>query len=112
MRQILKNIIATVGKFDIREAENGYKALELMMEDPPDVVFLDVFMPVLTGVETLQLMKKIEKLNSVKVIVCSAEGNFSTVQKALEFGAKDFIRKPFEMKTVVNKAKKWILDEI
>lgn len=111
MRQILKNIIGTLGKFNIREAENGYKALELMIDDPPDFVFLDVLMPVLTGVETLQLIKKVEKLKSVKVIMCSAEGNFDTIQRAFEFGAIDYIKKPFEMKTVINKTKKWLFEE-
>lgn len=107
MRQILKKIISTIGDTDIRDAENGYRAIELMREDPPDFVFLDVIMPVLTGIETLQLMEKLDELKDVKVIMCSAEGNFDTVQRAFEYGAKDFIRKPFEMKTIVAKAKKW-----
>ena len=110
MRHILRSILRQLGDFRFFEAENGMKAIELMEENLPDLVFLDIIMPILNGIETLQYMKKIQVLEKIQVIVCTAEGNLKTVQQAIDLGAKDFIRKPFNMDTVLVKARKWLQD--
>jgi two-component system chemotaxis response regulator CheY len=110
MRHILKNIIAQVGDFEFFEAENGSTALKQMRQKRPDLVFLDLIMPVLSGVETLNTMKQDENLKDVYVIICTAEGSLKVVQKTFISGANDYIIKPFTMKIVQSKTKRWLED--
>ena len=108
LRHILKTILAQVGDFEFLEAANGSQALDMMHKHKPDLVFLDVFMPVLSGVDTLKQMHDMEDLKDIPVIMCTAESKINTVRVSLELGAKDYIVKPFNMETVKNKAQKWL----
>lgn len=111
MRHILKNIMSQMGDFDYLEAEDGVQALEEVQRNKPDLVFLDILMPGMSGVEALENMKNLDLLDDTVVIMCTAERNIKTVLKALEYGAKDYIVKPFSLGTVLDKAKKWLLTD-
>ena len=108
MRHIMKNMLAQFTDFQLLEAHNGMKAVDLIMEFLPRLVFLDVSMPVLNGVEVLEYLKKVELVDKIRVIMCTAEGNIKTVKRALELGAVDYIKKPFEPQTIINKTNKWL----
>ena len=78
----------------VGEASNGEEALKVLETVTPDLVTLDITMPVMDGLETLNNIK--EKYPSLKVIMISAAGQKNKVIQALKDGALDFIRKPFE----------------
>jgi CheY-like chemotaxis protein len=108
MRHILKSILAQLGDFNILEAKNGLEAINIMVKYRPDLVFLDVYMPVLSGIETLRRKEGIAELKHIPVIMCTAEANPKTVQSVIFAGAKDYVVKPFTMEVIHKKTKKWL----
>lgn len=94
MRMQLKRILER-NEFDVvGEADNGFRALELVRSLKPDVITLDITMPQMNGIECLE---EINKLNEMpNVIMISAMGQQSFVIEAIEKGAKGFIVKPFK----------------
>lgn len=90
----------------IGEAYNGIDAYELIQQYRPDIVFTDIRMPGLNG---LELIKKIKEVSlTVKFIVVSAYAEFAYAQRAINYGALGFCLKPFddvEIITMLNKAK-------
>ena len=102
MRMMIKNTLQQNGFTDIVEADNGEKAISVYNAEKPDLILMDITMPVMDGLEAL---KKLKEINSdVKVVMCSAMGQEAMVVEALKLGAKDFIVKPFKpdriMKTI------------
>jgi len=97
MRSVIKKIITMSGfKMDhCFEAGNGREGLEVMSNNWVDVVVTDINMPVMTGIEMLQEMKKDKLLREIPIIVVSTEANTERVREAIESGASGFIKKPF-----------------
>lgn len=111
MRHILKSILSQIDDLDFIEASDGSQALDLMLKHKPDLVFLDIFMPRLSGVDTLRKISEFEELRAIPVIMCTAESSISAIKSAMMSGAVDYIVKPFTMETVKKKAKKWLFGE-
>lgn len=107
MRSMLKKHISEMGDFEILEAPDGEKACELCREESPDLVFLDITMPVMDGMETLSRIK--EENPQIPVIMCSAMGQQSMVLETLNRGAMDFIVKPFRKEDIQDAVKKTLL---
>ncbi len=89
--QTLSGILQDEG-FDVLTAADGETALRLVEEEGPDLVFLDIALPGLDGLEVLQQLK--EQLPLLPVIMVSAYGNVENAVKATRLGAYDFIEKP------------------
>jgi two-component system chemotaxis response regulator CheY len=86
------------------EAENGLEAIKLFEELKPDIVLLDITMPVMDGLTALQLLKT--KYPEAKVVMCSALGQQKYIIKAIQLGASDFVVKPFKPERLINSIKK------
>lgn len=96
MRKIVGNVLKDSSQIDVVDtARNGVEALNRMERSQPDLIILDVEMPVMDGLETLEIVK--EKYN-IPVIMLSAKSNNEITIKALELGAEDFIEKPLNIK--------------
>jgi adenylate cyclase len=80
----------------VRCADNGVEALELLHEDPCDVVLLDIVMPELDGVSVLQRVKSDPALHDVPVIMISGVDDTASVVRCIEIGADDYLPKPFD----------------
>ncbi len=93
MRMTIKKMIEPHGHTVIAEAENGVEAVKKFSEFKPDIVLLDITMPEMNGVEALKRIKEIQP--AAKVIICSAMGQQAMVAQTIQYGAKDFIVKPF-----------------
>lgn len=102
MRMMIKDTLSKNGYADIIEASNGQIAVENYKAEKPDLVIMDITMPVMDGLQALKEIKKIDA--NASIIMCSAMGQEAMVVDALKNGAKDFIVKPFKadriMKTV------------
>lgn len=100
-RRILRNILSK--RFEITEVGNGYAALELLMNKKSgiDGMLLDISMPVLDGFDVLRVMTE----NKIKlpVALVTAEATAENVKFASQFGISDFISKPFDSQTVLDK---------
>ena len=77
-------------------ADNGEKALQLIQEERPNLVFLDVMMPKMNGMEVCQRVKKELNLTDVYIILLTAKGQEVDRQKGLEMGADRYMTKPFD----------------
>ena len=93
-RKMLKAVFVENGHEVIGEAGNGEEVLELLKTCTPDLIKLDITMPVMDGITALQ--KIIEEYPSQKVIMVSAAGQKAKVIDSLKYGAADFIQKPFD----------------
>ena len=108
------NIVMTLeytfkkNNFEVFIARDGMEALEILKKEFPDVIILDVMMPLVDGFETLEQIKKDEKLKHCKVIFLSAKNKDSDVEKGMALGANAYLTKPFSIKKVVEKVNELI----
>lgn len=99
MRLLIKQMLVKRGYEIVGEAENGKEAVEKYEELRPDLVTLDITMPVMDGIMAL---KEIMALNSnAKVVMVSAMGQEVYVKEAIRCGAKSFVVKPFDEGTLI-----------
>jgi DNA-binding response OmpR family regulator len=90
-------------ELEVETAVNGEEALQKLMDHPFSIIFLDLRMPGMSGIEALRHIK--EKWPEVRVIIITAHGTVETAVEAMKLGAADFIQKPFspaEIRTVVS----------
>jgi two-component system chemotaxis response regulator CheY len=98
MRNLLKQLLE--GEHDVvGEAENGVEAVELYRELNPDVVTMDVVMPIRNGIEATTEIKEIDPGSSV--IMCTSVGQEEKMREAVEAGADGYITKPFQKPNVL-----------
>lgn len=103
MRTTIKNMLQQWGFKIVGEAANGKEAVKLYRELQPDIVTMDVTMPVMTGLEAVKQI--IPEFPDAKIIMITAMGQQRIIVDAIESGAKDFITKPFtpeKLKSVVD----------
>jgi two-component system alkaline phosphatase synthesis response regulator PhoP len=91
--------------FEVRVAGNGGEALELVESFAPDLVLLDVMMPVKNGYEVCQHIKSAPALRHIKVILLSAKGRDVEVAKGIEMGADAYVTKPFSTRDLAAKVR-------
>lgn len=84
-----------IGDYNILEAANGIKALELVKQEKPDLVILDVMMPGMTGYEVCKHIKNNSDISDTKILILTAKGQQSDKEAALEAKADYYLAKPF-----------------
>lgn len=94
VRKQLKDCLAEYGNYNIIEASDGQTSVELFRQQRPDLVFLDIVMPNMSGIDALNKMKA--ENEGSKVIILSSSGTRKNLKAAMEAGAADFIQKPWE----------------
>ncbi|MDH3215212.1 MAG: response regulator [Candidatus Krumholzibacteria bacterium] len=92
--QILKFTLEKAG-YQVFTAENGEAALERINELQPNLVILDIMMPIMDGYEVCRKMREDFKMNQIPVIMLSAKGELPERVKGLEGGANDYLIKPY-----------------
>jgi two-component system, chemotaxis family, chemotaxis protein CheY len=86
--------------YEVFEAENGLKAIEVYQSKQPDLVLMDITMPEMDGLTALKRIRALDM--KAKVIMLTALGQESVVLEAIKMGARDFVVKPFERDRVIN----------
>lgn len=104
MRMMVKDVLTKNGYTNILEAENGANAVEKYKIEKPDLVVMDITMPVMDGIQALKAIKEFD--SNAKVIMCSAMGQEAMVMDAVSSGALDFIVKPFKPDRVIQAVSK------
>ncbi len=92
--------------YDVLEADNGLKALEMYKEARPDGVLLDITMPEMDGLSALKALREIDP--NVRVAMVTAMGQQSIIMDAIKNGARDFVVKPFEKDRVLAAVEKML----
>jgi len=87
----------------ILEASNGVEGLAIAAKENPDLILLDVTMPVMDGVEMLTKIKSNPELKSIPIIMLTAEGGRDTVLKIAKIGVRDYMVKPFKEEILIDK---------
>lgn len=86
-------------------AENGEIALEIIQKESPKLVFLDVMMPKMNGMEVCRRVKKELELSNVFIVLLTAKGQELDRQRGQEVGADVYMTKPFDPEIILSKAK-------
>ncbi|MFC5530545.1 response regulator [Cohnella yongneupensis] len=99
LRAMLKDILVQAGHEVVTEASNGQEAIERYMTYRPDVVTMDITMPVMEGLEAVKEIRRLDP--KANIVMCSAVGQKHLIIEAIQNGAKDFIVKPFHSSRVL-----------
>ncbi len=93
-RSQMKDMLNSIGSYEVLEAKNGEEAVAVYKESRPDIAFLDIVMPVMNGIDVVKEIIEFDK--DAKIIMASSLGNNKNLKAALERGASDFIQKPVD----------------
>ena len=109
------NIVMTLeytfkkSNYEVFIARDGQEALDILKTNFPDVIILDVMMPMVDGYATLEQIRKDDNLQHTKVMFLSAKNKESDIEKGLALGADAYMTKPFSIKKVVEKVEELLL---
>ena len=93
---ILDSFEALLGdRYDLIKAENGYEALRILKDDPPQLMFLDIKMPGINGIDILKRLQ--EEKKAVDVVIITASSQESIEEEAKSFGIIDYLKKPLDI---------------
>lgn len=104
MRRMIKTTLMQNGYNDLVEASDGVEALEKYDAEKPDLVLLDLAIPVMDGLEVLREIRRRDP--GAVVVIFSAMGQEALVIEAIQSGAKDFIVKPVQPERVLQTVRK------
>jgi two-component system chemotaxis response regulator CheY len=105
IRKRLRTILEKNGYIVIGEAEDGNQAINMCLKYKPNIITMDIFMPDLSGIDTIKLISDIDK--TTKIIVISSYCQKDILLSAINAGAIEVIIKPFDEETVIK-----VLDSI
>jgi len=104
-RVVLKEFLTIVGCESLI-AENGHECIQKASESKPDLILMDIQMPTLDGIETLQMIRTMSEIKHIPVFAVSASVTEMTIQSVLQKGFNDFIPKPVELHELVKTIQK------
>ena len=98
IRMMMKILLETYG-FEVVEASDGYEAVEKALEKTPDVILMDLAMPVLDGINSTRAMRQHRELADVPILAVTAYGDFYR-ERAIEAGCTDVLQKPLDFESL------------
>ena len=101
-RSISMKVLGNYG-YEVKTVEDGIEGIKIMVEFQPDLVLLDLMMPVISGIDVLKKMKDISELKDIPVLMVSAHSEADLVKKALSLGAIEYIVKPVKSMDLVER---------
>lgn len=102
IRKVVRRILEEL-RFEISEAEGAAAALEKCRNAMPDAILLDANMPDMSGLDFLQALRQLVGGQNPVVLYCSTENDVPGITEAIEAGASEFMLKPFDRDTLVEK---------
>ncbi|MBP5178937.1 MAG: response regulator [Lachnospiraceae bacterium] len=105
-RKILRTILEDAGHEVIGEAMDGQDGVNKFKELRPDLVTLDITMPVMDGLEALKCIREVD--GNAKVIMVTAAGQQNKMIDAIKLGASEFVTKPFEPEEIIKMVNKLV----
>lgn len=109
MRLAIKNVLKIRG-YDSLEAGDGKTALELLEKENPDLILLDIRLPGMDGVETLERIRNINK--KVPVVMITGYGHIQSAVDIMKLGAQEYLQKPFENHQLIEVVKRFLDNQI
>src|SRR4029453_10221389 len=93
-------------RYETVEAANGREALNMAKSQDPDIILMDIMMPILDGFTVCKLLKDDPETRPIPVLICTAKNRKEDLIAAIKAGAEDYIIKPFTKDTVLGKIEK------
>ncbi len=103
-RKMLRGILEDAGMEVVGEAADGQEALKLFTSLKPDIVTLDITMPVMDGINALKGIMDVDR--TARVVMVTAAGQKGNVVEALKLGALEFVTKPYDTDLIIEVIKK------
>jgi len=104
IRMLLEQTLEEIEEeFELYRAKDGEEALKIILEERPNIVFLDVMMPGLTGYEVLDKIKDKDELKDIKIILLTAKGGTEEIKMSNRYNIYLYITKPFDPDFIVEK---------
>ena len=94
LRKMMKILLELHG-YDVLEAADGYEAVEKAVSEEPDLILMDIAMPVMDGIDSARTIRRHEDLRSIPIVAVTAYGDFYS-QRARNAGCTDVIQKPID----------------
>lgn len=109
MRKMVVDELKKVGDIEVTEAENGQVGLDIALKDKPDLILLDLIMPVMGGLEMLNKLRSTDAGWKSQVIILTNSGDFGRIAEAVERGICSYlIKSDITTEDLVNKVKKFL----
>ncbi len=108
MLRLLKTILMDRTGYEVATTNNPLEVAKLLQEGPFDLVITDLKMPLVDGIDLIDIIKKIDA--ALPIIIITAYGTMETAEEAIQKGAYDFITKPFRKETIlitIKRALEW-----
>jgi excisionase family DNA binding protein len=99
--ELIRDVLESDGRFEVRVANNGFDAGMMVKEYHPDIIVLDVMLPDINGREVCQRVRSDSALDDVKIICISGMVEEDRIADLKSAGADDFMQKPFEIEKLV-----------
>lgn len=102
IRRVARHILESLN-LNVEEASDGREALEMCDTRMPDVVLLDWNMPIMSGLDFLKELSRLDLARPPKVIFCTTENGVDHIRAAVDAGADEYVMKPFDRDTLESK---------
>lgn len=97
--------------YEVFIARDGSEVLELLKTETPDLILLDIMMPIVDGYTTLAEIKKDKNLSGIKIILLSAKTGEADIKKGMDLDADDYITKPYSIKKLTERVEELLADK-
>jgi two-component system cell cycle response regulator DivK len=106
-RQILRDLLANAG-YEMIEADDGEKAVAAALREHPDLILMDIQLPVLDGYEATRRIKARPELKAIPIIAVTSYALSGDAAKALEAGCDDYVPKPYSPRALLAKIRDFL----
>lgn len=92
--------------YEVHQVQSGMECLLFLKDERVDLVLLDIEMPIMSGIQTFEIMKGNEELKNIPVVFLTAAADADTVIEAGKLGATDYVTKPFMPQDLLERVEK------
>ncbi|MCI0521607.1 MAG: response regulator [Chloroflexi bacterium] len=103
LRDLISLALQRAARYQVTAVEDGEEALEVFAQSRPQVLLLDILLPRLNGLQLLARLKEDDLLGDTTVVMTSALGYQEVIEQAIAAGARDFLVKPFDVETLLER---------
>ena len=94
--------------FEVLKAENGEQGIEIARENKPDLVLMDIMMPVMDGYESMKKIRKMQRFKDLPIIALTAKAMKNDAEKCMNAGANEYLSKPLEAERLFSLMRVWL----